>query len=345
MRSPPAAQSPPHSAPDRSPEPAKSASDRWAEMSIASEAVLSNLPLLEMPPDHTLQIRFEYCTAPRPGRNGSLPGSSKTYMLHYEQLRRYALQMIPTAQLVVNRSSTEERSAPRMAPAAPARSASASSLAHPRSFGSSLASGLSALGGADDASLRLAQAYSDANDARVRLLGLSTNPGPQTVELPRKRPVKRKGWEFILPPSEQAEWAPGRSAPVLHRPFTPRIGAFEMTITLRGPTAHARYGPVSIHSKLASGGFPVHEKVLVSLYRHTNELIREAEKPGGSAFNSGSLRRCTSVPPTVGAPLRVPSGGPLMPRAASVSVLPRITVEDTLVPNRRVPATPVVYYK
>lgn len=101
------------------------------------------------------------------------------------------------------------------------------------------------------------------------------------------------GWEGYLPRSELIEWLPPKAKryqyrpppSVGERPFTPRIGAFEIAIQLIGPSAHATCGAKLVFSKLATGSFP-DTSVFIELHRQAHKLICDAHRPGGSAFNS-----------------------------------------------------------
>ena len=276
----PAPPPPPSEPAMRPPPPPPPAHDKWAEMNAAAVDALARLYPLEVPTRHSLRVHFECCTAPRPGRNGSLRGSSKTYDLHLQHLKRHIREMLPAAEVVVN--VAEETSGPQRAAVTTSltRSESAKSSHHvappqvPLTW------------------QRVAATSASADSLHSKRLAPKRH---QATSLSKEASItsKRAGWERYLSRNELVEWMapkqPHRMAPKLPaRAFAPRIGSFELTVTLIGPTTNATIGPVLIFSKLASpssGAFPLHDEVLIRLHRHAQELIRVAQRPGGSAFH------------------------------------------------------------
>ena len=256
--------------------------DKWEKMHMAAADAISVLPPLQVPCSHTLSIRIECCTAPRPGRNGSLRGSTETYARYLQLWTQHASAMLPAAQLVVNvqegRGLNEEapgsidkieqgRTAVRATP--PRASLTWQRVAQSQSAGS--------------------LHTSSANGIVPR----AARPAPSLSRKPPQEGQKRAGWEGFLARSELLEWLPPKAkryryrAPpdVSMRQYTPRIGAFEIVVQLIGPSLHASSSPILVYSKLASGGFPeVH--VFAELHRQARELIGDAQRPGGSAFHA-----------------------------------------------------------
>ena len=191
----------------------------WERMRQAALEAVKGLPPVEVPPRHALIVRFEYCIAERPGRNGSLRGSTITYAKHFEHLERHVLSLLPGVRILVNTPPPKvnhppppkaARRRPSLRPSPPRRSAHPHVHARPR------------------------------------------RPMREAAYKPRT-------WG-MQPPNEITEWisakpkAPHRSAPSLpDKPYAPRIDAFEVSVMLQGPSEHATYGPMLVHSKLSTG--------------------------------------------------------------------------------------------
>ena len=238
----------------------------WERMRQAALEAVKGLPPVEVPPRHALIVRFEYCIAERPGRNGSLRGSTITYAKHFEHMERHVLSLLPGVRILVNTPppKVNHPPPPKAAREAPIFAAVASAT----------------LGASSRA--RAAAAANAGGGHKPRTWGMQ-------------------------PPNEITEWisakpkAPHRSAPSLpDKPYAPRIDAFEVSVMLQGPSEHATYGPMLVHSKLSSGHFPVHAKALLHLHRMARECIAEAQRPGGSAFSrSTSSGALTSAAPSL----------------------------------------------
>lgn len=251
--------------------------DKWEAMRVAALEALSTLYPLEVPTSHTLHVRIEYCIAQRPGRNGSLQGSAKTYALHMQHLVEHVRSMLPSAQVDVN---VAEEINEKDQPGKPAKDQDAKSIhaAPPQASLTwqrpppKLPPGPSRRGGAPAERFLLQD--------------------PSNLEQRPGQSKKRMSWEQYLPRTELIEWLPPKAErygyrpppPPPPRPFIPRIGAFEISVKLVGPSSHAVYGPVLVFSKLSSGTFPEHGKVLSRLHRLAHQLILKASRPGGSAF-------------------------------------------------------------
>merc|ERR1719450_589193 len=55
----------------------------------------------------------------------------------------------------------------------------------------------------------------------------------------------------------------------------PRIGAFEVCFTLRNRTCGASYGPHPVYSKLQTGRWPLHTKLVQRLDEKLQELLKD----------------------------------------------------------------------
>jgi hypothetical protein len=78
--------------------------------------------------------------------------------------------------------------------------------------------------------------------------------------------------------------------------FTPRIGAFEVEVMLQGPSSGARYGPLSVFSKLGSHRFPQLDRLLLDLREQAEHCIMLAQQPGGSAYQGIVQPRLANTP-------------------------------------------------
>ena len=227
----------------------------WMELRKAAVSAIAQLPPLHIPGCHEVVARFEYCTASRPGRLGSLRGNTRTFALHFEALRELLLMMLPHTRVIANMPEAVQSTAIR-------RSQSDQSLSVSMAIACPQMVPLSKVG----------STMKSRSHSRVEMASHSEVWQWPSLNIAQHRPAPRR--------------------------FTPRIGAFELTILLSGPSANAQYGPHMVFSKLESGVFPVHEVVIRELHGCIHRYIEEATKPGGSAHTIGGqlLRPSQSAP-------------------------------------------------
>ena len=229
----------------------------WLPIAAAAAATVAALPTLEVPPHHAMTVRIEYCTAARPGRYG-LVGSTRAYHACYEQLVTHLSRVVPAASLEVNVPPTTRR-------------------VHRR------APGLSDPAGAND---------ERDTPPLFEKIGASL-VGSSRARSAARLPGAPRAWA-MHGSNELARWTNPKS----HRPppalpagsssptWAPRVNAFEVSVMLQGPSAHAIYGPAPVYSKLSVGQLPLrHDRLLRKLHRAAGGLIAAARKPGGSAFH------------------------------------------------------------
>lgn len=125
--------SPPAAADERADEPPSNSSVANRSSWAVAWTRLDELSGVTPPPDHQFAVRIEYCTAIRPSTFGHLRGSSKTYVDHFEHVRRLVESLLPSAVILVNCNEAEgiRFSFPKAGAMASARAASGCSLSLP----------------------------------------------------------------------------------------------------------------------------------------------------------------------------------------------------------------------
>ena len=239
----------------------------WVPIAASAAATLATLPAMEVPAHHELTVRFEYCTAARPGRM-CLPGSTLDFSACCEQLVGHVRQMLPAASIAINVAPTA-RMTHRPAPGLSGRPAVGLSGSKDSKEAPPLYEKISA-----------SLTVSSRSRSAAKL-----NAAPRSWAMHASSEVTK----WTDPKAHRAPPSLPESGPTQ---WAPRVNAFEVSLALQGPSTHATYGPILVYSKLTTGQLPLrHDMLLGRIHRAAGELVALASKPGGSAFHEADGQR------------------------------------------------------